>query len=70
MGNNLDKSQSYFEPGRTANCNSRRNGREGNPTGSPSALTNGNKLNIVTNLFFTKRTYYLYENKGFQKGAS
>jgi hypothetical protein len=70
MGNNLDKSQSRFKSGPDANCNSRRNGREGNPTGSPSALTNGNKLNTVAKLFFTKRTYYLYENKGFQKGTS
>jgi hypothetical protein len=65
MGNNLDKSQSRFESGRNANCSSQCTGREGNPTGIPSGLNNGNKLNTVAKLFFTKRTYYLYENKGF-----
>jgi hypothetical protein len=65
MGNNLDKYQCRFEPGPNANCNSRCTGREGNPIGSPSGLTNGNELNTVAKLFFTKRTYYLYENKGF-----
>ena len=65
MGNNLDESQSRFDSGPNANCNSQCTGREGNPTGSPSGLTNGNQLNTVAKLFFTKRTYYLYENKGF-----
>ena len=69
MGNNLDRSQTRFESGPNANCNPLCNAWEGNPTGSPSALTNGNKLNTLAKLFFTKRTYYLYENKGFQKGA-
>jgi hypothetical protein len=65
MSKNLDKSQSRFEPGPNANCDSQCTGQEGNPTGSPSGLTNGNELNVVAKLFFTKRTYYLYENKGF-----
>jgi hypothetical protein len=52
MGNNLDKSKSHFESGANVNCKSQRNGREGNPTGSPSALTNGNKLNTVAKLFY------------------
>jgi len=65
MGNNPDKSQSRFESGPNANCNSQCTGREGNPIGSPCGLTNGNQLNIIAKLLFTKRTYYLYENKGF-----
>jgi hypothetical protein len=70
MGNNLDKSQSRFQPGAIAKCNSRCTGRERNPTGSPYGLTNGNHLNAVPKLFFTKRTCYLYENKGFETRSS
>jgi hypothetical protein len=65
MSNNVDKSQSRLELGPDANCNSQCTAREGNPIGSPSGLTNGNELNIVAKLLFTKRTYHLYENKGF-----
>lgn len=65
MSNNLEESQSRFESEPNTNCNSQCTGREGNPTASPSGLTNGNPLNIVAKLFLTKRTYYLYENKGF-----
>jgi hypothetical protein len=69
MGNNLDRSHSRFELGPNANCDSQCTGRERNPTGSPSGITNGNQVNIVAKLFFTKRTYYLYENKGSEKGV-
>jgi hypothetical protein len=65
MSNNPDKSRSPLELGPNANCKSQCTGRQGNPIASPFGLTNGNELNIVAKLLFTKRTYHLYENKGF-----
>jgi hypothetical protein len=69
MSNNLNESHSRSESGPKTNYNSQCTGREANPAGSPSGLTNGNGLKTVAELFFTKRTYYLYENKEFPKRA-
>jgi hypothetical protein len=50
MSNNLDKSLPRFKSGPDANCNSQCDGREGNPTGSPSELTNGDQVKIIAKL--------------------
>jgi penicillin amidase len=63
MSNNPDKFQSRFESGQHANFNSHCTGRERNPIGTPSGLTDANQLNAAAKPFFTKRTYYVHENK-------